>query len=117
LSPFELVPFWLGEKPSQSYASDYLAGAAGAAGAAAGAAAAGAAAAGASAGAGEGAGACTASAPCFSPLMSKLSPPLEITNKAKPANTAKPTAIFHITFLQKNIVYQCEQKFLIGRSF
>jgi hypothetical protein len=71
--------------------------AAGAAGAAAGAAA---------AGASAGAGACTASAPCFSPLMSRLSPPLEITYKARPAKIANPTAIFHIIFSKKNIVYQ-----------
>lgn len=42
-----------------------------------------------------GSGAWVASAPCFSPLMS-MSPPLLKINNAKPANTAKPTTIFHI---------------------
>jgi hypothetical protein len=88
------------------------------AGAAAGAAGAAAGAAGASVAAGAaGAGACTASAPCFSPPMSKLSPPLEITYKARPAKIANPTAIFHIVFLQKNIVNQVWSNHLIGVSF
>jgi hypothetical protein len=79
-----------------------LAGAGAAAGAAAGvvagAAGAASAAAGAAVAAGAGAGECTASAPCFSPLISKLSPPLEMTNKATPANTINPTTSFHIGF-------------------
>jgi hypothetical protein len=76
-----------------------LAGAGAAAGAAAGVlAGAASAVAGAAVAAGAGAGECTASAPCFSPLISKLSPPLEMTNKARPANTINPTTIFHIGF-------------------
>jgi hypothetical protein len=35
-----------------------------------------------------------------------LSPPFEITNKARPAKIANPTAIFHIVFSKKNIVIQ-----------
>lgn len=52
-------------------------------------------AAGAGAAAGLAGSAWVASAPCFSPPMS-ISPPLLKMNKAKPANTTKPKAIFHI---------------------
>ncbi|MFM2253122.1 MAG: hypothetical protein RJB68_1459, partial [Pseudomonadota bacterium] len=52
------------------------------------------------AGAAAGASVCIASAPCFSPLIS-ISPPLLRMNSAKPANNAKPTAIFHIPLLSK----------------
>ena len=57
------------------------------------------------AGASAGAGTCTASAPCFSPVMSILSPPCEMTYKARPAKIANPIAIFHIVF-SKNKLHQ-----------
>ena len=43
---------------------------------------------------------CTASAPCFSPLMSRLSPPLLMTYKARAAKSTNPTTSFHIIHLQ-----------------
>ena len=47
--------------------------------------------------------ACVASSPCFSPPISKLLPPLRMTNIAKAAKITKPKRIFSISIVGVDI--------------